>query len=235
MAFEIYRIFPTLGDAIILASYIHNQGILEIHCNRPEPKMLLQVCDIYGIEPPVIKQVYDKTISYRMPHLCDEMRMKKIPLLKHPRTAAAGEVYTYQLASNRPTSKDRNMTMVEAEKHMKDDSPREDVSKLKTLDSLINALWKSKKHVTIDSGTAWVAASLGIPTTVISKNSFYFADAYFYMKYLHSLQNVTVYQNDRKGVRMPTSIEYYENAKKNKVTLVQHFDKFINTLILGPV
>lgn len=220
---EIYRIFNALGDSIILATYIKQNDVKEITFNRAETDTLNIVLDMYGIERPKYKKSLGSLIEKRMPHYVSEMHKSKVPLLSFPVEMKSAGYMTYQLTSKNESAKDRTAKLSDMED--KGYTDKRDTREATDLKSLTELLSGSEYHWSIDSGTAWLAAAMGIPTNVYSKNSYYFADAYHYMKYLNWHKNVKVKQMYNDGVKMPSSLDYYTSASENGVT-VSNFSDF---------
>ena len=215
---KIYRIFDALGDSIILSTYF--KGILEIlYHNRAELKTLIEVLDFYGVERPEFIKVPER-INDNMVKVVKDLRQDKIKLINPKRKLETSNYVTVQLKTNSDGAQDRAIAMNDVLSHMpKDFKHIHDVKECKTISELYSTLSRSKAHITIDSGSAWASASMGIPTTIISKNSIYFSDAYHYMRYIETHKNVVVYQQNGEGVTIPSGIEYLNAALDNRVNV----------------
>lgn len=208
MRLDIYRIFNALGDSIILCTYFKAFNVDTVFYNRADLDTLKQVMEVYGIDG-VKFQYTPERVPRTMVNVVQELSNRGAKLLSPPVDLLPSKHTSLQLASMNPASKDRNVKFDEAKNHFK--YPELEVKRVgreKQFTELLDVLKESKQHVTIDSGTAWAAAALGIETVVINKNAYYFPDAYHYMKYMEMQDNVEVYQQHGKGVRVPTEEEF---------------------------
>lgn len=217
MNVSLYRIFDALGDSIILASYFNHYSVKTVYYNRGNFNTLLKILEIAKVEVPEFLQIGER-ITETMPDLLHQMRIDKAPLISITNRSKA-EHSTFQFKTYSDNAADRSMTPEEIEEQLPKLNNPQDTLECTNLDSLLKLMKKSERHITIDSGTAWLAAALKIPTTVISKNSYYFADAYHYMRYLQTQPGVTVYQQTGKGVRVATEEQYYQYAEENGVNV----------------
>jgi len=231
MNVSLYRIFNALGDSIILASYFKHYSVKTVYYNRGDFKTLLKILEIAKVEVPEFVQI-DGRITETMPDLLYQMRIDKAPLISITNRSKA-EHSTFQFKTNSDNAADRALTAEEVNENLSKLTNPKDTLDCKDIDSLLKLMKKSERHITIDSGTAWLAAALKIPTTVISKNSYYFADAYHYMRYLQTQPGVTVYQQTGKGVRVATEEQYYQYSKENKVSVPPYADYQKKTLRIG--
>lgn len=214
---NIYRIFNALGDSIILCTYINTYKPETIYYNRAELSMLEMMMDLYGITPPKFMRIEQRTPE-TMVDVLSKLKEDNIKLMNLPIERKQLGYNTVQLMSKNESAKDRSTTLDEASVYIKDKAADiKDVSSMPNIQIMLETLAGSKQHVSIDSGTAWAAASLGIDTTVISKNSYYFADAYHYMKYIQTQDNVKVHQQDSPGVFMANEIQFYKYSNLNNV------------------
>jgi hypothetical protein len=214
MKMRIYRIFEALGDSILLATFIKHYNITAVYYNRGEFKTLSTIFKKYNVKPPTFIPVTER-ISTTMVDILQDLTRHNIPLIKLDYIKNA-KWTTTQLKTKNNYGADRSVTKEEAEPHV-ENLTLMPVEKAKNISELINLMSQSEKHITMDSGTAWLSASMRIPTVVISKNSYYWPDAYHYMKYIETLENVEVYQQTGKGVKVATEEQYYQYAKENKV------------------
>lgn len=238
MDFSIYRIFPALGDSIMLATLFKEKGITRVFYNRAELGVLKKVIKIYDIQP--IEFIYEtRPIDYTMVTVSHDMHKENIKLIKPTDITVAEQKYiTYQLGSHNETASDRDITEKEMKKHIT--YPEMDLINTQELKyvtgpliDVFNLISSSAQHITCDSGTAFVATSLGIKTTIISKNSFYWPASWFNMQFFNSHENVTVYQEDELGVRIPNEIEYIHACSKNNAR-VPSYQHYIHTLKNNP-
>lgn len=211
----IYRIFNALGDSIILSTYFKAFDIKRVYYNRAELNLLqtiMKMYDVYDVE----FIMHTDRISNTMTEVVKKLNKEKIMLL--PFQKQGDDLYaTIQLKSHHESASDRSIQLNEAMPYVKYNMPVTHVGFEKNVDELYKVMNNSCQHISIDSGTAWFAASLGLDTTVISKNSYYFADAYIYMKYLESHKNVEIYQQHGKGVKIANEFEYLQAASTNNV------------------
>lgn len=216
---KIYRIFDALGDSIILSTYFKAYDIKKVYYNRAELKTLIEVLDFYGVERPEFIKVPER-INDNMVKVVKDLKRDKIKLINPKSKSETCSYVTVQLKTNSDGAQDRSITMDDALSHMpKDFKHIHDVKECKTILDLYSTLSQSKAHVTIDSGSAWASASIGVPTTIISKNSIYFSDAYHYMRYIETHKNVVVYQQNGEGVTIPSGKEYLNAALDNGVNV----------------
>ena len=198
MDLHIYRVFDALGDSIILSTFFKNYNVEKVYYNRGEFKTL-----------------------HKMVTVVKKLKSDNVLLIEPNINTRKKEYITYQLSSKNESAKDRNTTLKHAKSYysFEENSAKEDVTKIKNIDDLVKCLSRSKHHLSIDSGTAWLAVSMGIDTTVISKNSYYFSDAYHYMKYLEIHKNVEIYQKHGLGVKIPSELEYIIAAQENNIAV----------------
>lgn len=222
MNVSLYRIFDALGDSIILASYFKHYSIKTVYYNRGDFNTLLKILEIAKVEVPEFVHINGR-ITETMPDLLHQMRIDKAPLISITNRSKA-EHSTFQFKTNSNNAEDRSMNLEEIEEQLPKLNNPKDTLECTDLDSLVRLMKKSERHITIDSGTAWLAAALKVPTTVISKNSYYFADAYHYMRYLQTQPGVTIYQQTGKGVKVATEEQYHQYAKENKVNVPPYND-----------
>ena len=216
---KIYRIFDALGDSIILSTYFKAYDIKKVYYNRAELKTLIEVLDFYGVERPEFIKIPER-INDNMVKVVKDLRQDKIKLINPKRKLETSNYVTVQLKTNSDGAQDRAIAMNDVLYHMpKDFKHIHDVKECKTISELYSTLSRSKAHITIDSGSAWASASIGVPTTIISKNSIYFSDAYHYMRYIETHKNVVVYQQNGEGVTIPSGIEYLNAALDNRVNV----------------
>ena len=230
MDFYIYRIFGALGDSIILSALFKSKGIKRVFYNRAELDLPKQIFKLYGVEEPEFIQMKER-ITDEMYHAVNELARTKTPLIKPKIKKNTQDLVTVQLGSPTHTAKDRAITLDEVAEHNKyPDFEVKQVQKCKTIEDLYNTLARSKQHISCDSGTGWAAASLGIDTTIISKNSYYFPPAYHYMKYINMHSNVKVYQQHGLGVRMPNEEEYKKAIRDNNQPFIE-YNNYVNEII----
>lgn len=217
MNIGIYRIFNALGDSIILCSLFKALGVNRVTYNRAELDVIREVMKKYDLDGEIEFKQSNDPQPYKMVDYVRYMYDNNISLVK-PNVEMRDLSYTTkQLGSKHDSARDRAMSLTEFKKFVKHpDLPCHDVAERKTIDSVYDLMQGSKHHISIDSGTAWLSASMGVPTTVYSKNSYYFADAYFYMKYLDKQSSVDVYQQDGKGVSVANNMQFNIAVQENK-------------------
>lgn len=214
MDMSIYRIFNALGDSIILSTYFKAFNIKKVFYNRAELNLLQTVMKMYNTHDVEFVQVSDR-ISNTMIDIVKELHLKKIEILPLPKQGDDLHA-TVQLKSHHESAKDRSIQLYEAMPHVKYNMPVTHVGFEKTIDELYKVMNNSCQHISIDSGTAWFAASLKLDTTVISKNGYYFPSSYHYMRYLDMQPTVEVYQQHGKGVKIPNELEFNQAILDNK-------------------
>jgi len=227
MDMHIYRIFNALGDSIITSTYFKKFGIKRVFYNRAEFKTLNEVMELYGVEKPKFIQQSNRIPKTLVPYIV-EMKEHKVPLLKLNVDLNPQEYVTTQLSTK--TGPDRAMNLKEAEIHNKKSYEIKNVSQSKTIPDLISLLKESSRHISIDSGTAWLSSSMGVETFVISKNSYYFADAYHYMSYLQIQKKTKIYQQHGLGLKIPTLEEYVKASKDNNISVGSYDDYYKKVL-----
>lgn len=229
METSIYRIFNALGDSIILSTYFKAFNIKKVFYNRAELDLLQTVMEMYGVHD--IEFIHDANRKGNtMTEIVKDLHKKNITLLPYPKQG--DDLYaTIQLQSHHESARDRSMYLHEAMPHVKLNMPISHVGNEKTVNDLYKIMKNSCQHISIDSGTAWFATSLGLDTTVISKNSYYFPDAYVYMKYIESHKNVEVHQQHGKGIKIPNAFEYLQAAATNNVK-VPPYEAYIDRVKL---
>jgi len=220
MDLHIYRIFDALGDSIILSTYFKNYNVEKVYYNRGEFKTLYKILDVLNVPRPEFIKTTDR-IKSNMVTVVKKLKSDSVLLIGPNINTKEKEYITYQLSSKNESAKDRNTTLKDAKNYysFEENVVKEDVTKIKNIDDLVECLSKSKHHLSIDSGTAWLAVSMGIDTTVISKNSYYFSDAYHYMKYLEIHKNVEIYQKHGLGVKIPSELDYIITSQENNVAV----------------
>jgi hypothetical protein len=221
MDFSIYRIFPDLGDSIMLCTLFKHKDISRVFYNRADLAVLKQIMKIYDLPDTIEFIQTSKPIRTTMVSVYSMMANERLHLISPVWKEGEREYWSYQLGSNDATANDRSITIDEVKSHipldasimsaMNTQNPKylpKNSSDVAPLDGLFDLMSNSSRHITCDSGTAWVAASMGIETIIISKNSLYFPSAHFAMKYANIHKNVTVYQEGIVGVRSPSAFEY---------------------------
>jgi ADP-heptose:LPS heptosyltransferase len=147
-----------------------------------------------------------------------KLRADKVKLLNPNISVAPSNYITLQLKSKNESARDRSADIQEFDSIVElSDYEKMNASDCKSITELIELLKGSRKHISIDSGTAWLAAAMGLDTVVLSKNSYYFSDAYHYMRYLNIQKNVKVHQQNNSGVKIPSEEEYTRLATSNGV------------------
>lgn len=231
MNIDLYRIFNAVGDSVILCTLIKEYGIKTITYNRADLDAMKSVMKYYDCDVEFKRRTDQGLIT---PHMHDYVRAlydNKIQLAI-PKVWRSPEYTTRQTGSFQNNAADRAMTMYEHNRYVRHfDATSVDVVNAKTIPDMFECLSKSMHHISIDSGTAWAAASMGIPTTVYSKNSYYFSDAYFYMQYLDSQPSVDVYQQDNKGVKVANELQFKTAISVNKARLeVSGYETYRNRI-----
>tara|TARA_Y100000389_G_scaffold204831_1_gene259996 strand:- start:11078 stop:11764 length:687 start_codon:yes stop_codon:yes gene_type:complete len=219
MKMRMYRIFEALGDSILLATFIKHYNIKTIYYNRGEFKTLSIILKKYNVEPPTFIPVNER-ISITMLDILQDLTRHNIQLIKLDHIKN-GKCTTTQLKTKNDYGADRAVTKEEAKPYIENLTVMP-VEKAKNISELINLMCQSEKHITMDSGTAWLSASMRIPTVVISKNSYYWPDAYHYMKYIETLENVEVYQQENKGVQIATEKQFLKYSKANGIKAMDY-------------
>ena len=217
MNIDIYRIFNAVGDSILLCTLIKHLQVTQVTYNRAELDTLREVMKYYDLPDVEFVQRTDQgLIPNKMVDYVRYLHDVKVPLAK-PNVEVSSTYATYQLSSHQNNALDRSMTQNEHNRFIKyPDLNRKDITTARTIDSLFVMMQGSKHHISIDSGTAWLSAAMGIDTTVFSKNSYYFADAYFYMQYLNTHSNVVVHQQDGEGVVIANEMQYNMAVQNNR-------------------
>jgi hypothetical protein len=219
MKMRIYRIFEALGDSIILATFIKHNNITTVYYNRGEFKTLSTILKKYNVKPPTFIPITER-ITSTMVDVLHDLTKHNIPLIELDYTKDP-KWTTTQLKTKNDYGADRAVTDEEAKPHVENLTIMP-VEKAKNISALIDLISQSEKHITMDSGTAWLAASMKIPTVVISKNSYYWPDAYHYMKYIETLENVEVYQQENKGVQIATKTQFLKYSKANGIKAMDY-------------
>lgn len=223
MELSLYRIFNALGDSIILSTYFKSLNVERVYYNRAEFDTLKYIMNMFNVQDIEFVNVANRC-PLTMVDVVKELKDKKIKLLNPMENKDEnGQYVTMQLASMHATASDRSIKLYEATSHNSyPDLQIKEVGNEKTIKDLFEILKYSKQHITIDSGTAWASVACGIDTTVISKNSYYFSDAYHYMKYLDTHSNVRIYQQHGLGIKIPNEFEFLAAAAANKIQAVPY-------------
>lgn len=224
MNIDIYRIFNAVGDSVLLCTLIKELDVKTITYNRADLDTLKKMMPYYDVDVEFKQRSDQGVIGYKMHDYVRYLNEKNVQL-SVPNVKVEPEYDTCQLGSFQNNAADRAMTKVEYNKFRRSEKSIE-VSDMKTIPRMMECLSKSQHHVSIDSGTAWVAASMGIDTIVYSKNSYYFADAYFYMKYLDSQPTVEVHQQHGSGVRVSNELEFQTAILQNNARVDASYETY---------
>lgn len=221
----IYRIFNALGDSIILSTYFKAFDIKRVYYNRAELNLLQTIMKMYDVhDVEFIPQ--QERIQTTMIDIVRQLHKKRVNVLQLEKTGDQ-LIVTAQLESHHESAKDRSIQLYEALPHIKYNMSIKQVGREKTVEKLYEIMNNSVQHISIDSGTAWFAASLRLDTTVISKNGYYFPSSYHYMRYLDSQPTVDVYQQHGKGVKIPNEIEFNQAIAENKPHSVISYQSYL--------
>lgn len=220
MNIDIYRIFNAVGDSILLCTLIKHLKVTQVTYNRAELDTIREVMKFYDLpDVKFVRRTDQGLIPNQMVDYVRYLHDVKVPLAK-PNVEVSPTYATYQLSSHQINALDRSMTQEEHNRFVKyPELNRKDITTARTIDSLFVMMQGSKHHISIDSGTAWLSAAMGIDTTIFSKNSYYFADAYFYMKYINSQPNVEVHQQDGAGVVVANELQYNMAVLNNRASV----------------
>lgn len=232
MQLRINKLFDALGDSILLATYCKAYNITEIITNRAIEKKdtLKEIFSLYNVELPKFKQTIEP-IKYNLAIISIDLLKNNIPLISPNIATSESDYITVQKTTTSLHGKDRHCTLDELMimNSCKNYKEIKDTNIANTITDLVCLLKRSQEHLSIDSGTAWMAASMGIPTKIYSKNSYYFVGAWHYMNYLNSMGNVDVWQWHNKGIKVPTELEF-NIANPTNMT----YDKYIHDLKHNP-
>ena len=220
---RLYRIFDALGDSIILLTYFQKYDIKTVYYNRGKFERLTLLSNYLNISLPNFVKVNEK-IETDMIDVLVQLTKDNINLISFNNNAEKGDYQTTQVGSKWTASSDRNITKEETQEYLTHALVK-DVSIATTIGDIIKLLSSSQKHVSMDSGTAWLSAALGIDTIVISKNSYYWHEAYYYMRYLSIQKSV---QNIYPKIKIATEEEFNNALLNNNVSEPYSYETYLN-------
>ena len=212
--------FNALGDSIILLTYFKTYKTEVVYYNRAEFTTLTTLAELFGVTLPKFIQTPER-IEYDMTDVLVSLTKDKAPLISMEGHTPS-DYETIQLGSSKQASCDRNITMEEALPFLQTENIK-DAEKETTLEGLVKLLKGSCNHVSMDSGTAWLSSALNVPTSVVSKNSYYWHEAYYYMRYLqiqNSVNSIT------PAIKIATEQEYSKAIKDNKVAAPYNYQTY---------
>lgn len=221
----------------MLCTLFKRKNITKVHYNRADLTVLKKVMKLYDVDGIEFTKE-DYPIKTTMTTVYNMLATERLGVIHYPNASEKKEYCTYQLtaggdyANDRKISHNEMLKFAPASQLLMDTQDKSMLpttnNKQDSLTALYNLMSKSSCHISCDSGTAWVAISMGVKTIIVSKNSLYYPAGYFAMKYANIHDNVTVYQEGMVGVRLPSEMEYNMVCAERIGKPLMSYAKFIS-------